>query len=298
MVVRIGTDRSETLRGTQGADYIDGRGGNDTILGLGGDDQLFGSLGANRLDGGAGRDAAGFAFSEDDGATGFLPVNADLNRGTYTVGGAVTRLAGIEDLFGSEADDRLVGDAGANSLQGLDGDDLIFGNGGNDRLVGYAGADEVFGGAGADSIDTVIGSGSFDPDEVHGGSGNDTFRLGLNPDQAWGDAGADVFEVGVTTFSDEPLEPLFTVRDFSARSGDVIDLPEFDPDGSGDPQPYTFVGTGALARNGVAEVRFEQRGGATFVQYEVADDDEFGQEVNEIALTGRLTLTADDFILG
>ncbi len=66
MVVRIGTDANETLRGTRGADILDGRGGDDRVLGRRGDDVLLGGPGANLLDGGPGRDAAGFLFDEED----------------------------------------------------------------------------------------------------------------------------------------------------------------------------------------------------------------------------------------
>lgn len=47
----------------------------------------------------------------------------------------------ITDLFGSEAGDRLSGDAGANVISGAGGDDWITGRGGDDMLDGGAGRD-------------------------------------------------------------------------------------------------------------------------------------------------------------
>ena len=41
-VNEVGTDRPDTLRGTNGADNLSGEGGNDILLALSGKDHLFG----------------------------------------------------------------------------------------------------------------------------------------------------------------------------------------------------------------------------------------------------------------
>lgn len=54
--VIVGTDRAETLRGTNGRDLIFGMGGADSIYGNGGDDCLVGGDGADSIRGGDGND--------------------------------------------------------------------------------------------------------------------------------------------------------------------------------------------------------------------------------------------------
>ncbi len=75
----------------------------------------------------------------------------------------------VLNVIGSNDDDVLTGDGGANILNGLDGNDQLFGLGGNDTLIGGAGDDVLAGGGGTDSID--------------GGEGNDTNSFeGIGPD--------------------------------------------------------------------------------------------------------------------
>lgn len=61
-------------------------------------------------------------------------------------------LASIENLVGSNYNDRLVGDALANRLAGLAGADRLLGGGGDDRLEGGSGSDILDGGTGADTM--------------------------------------------------------------------------------------------------------------------------------------------------
>jgi hypothetical protein len=78
---------------------------------------------------------------------GVSSVVADLNSGQAT-GFGNDRLVSIEDLFGDEGDDTLIGDGAANLLVGFEGDDHLEGRGGNDRLRGGADTDFLDGGAG------------------------------------------------------------------------------------------------------------------------------------------------------
>jgi Ca2+-binding RTX toxin-like protein len=294
MVVRLGADRAETLQGGGGDDTLDGRGGDDRLLGLAGDDLLLPGAGANRVDGGPGRDAVAFALDEAGEIFGpASAVRADLAAGTYAVGGAVTRLAGVEEVFGGLAGDLLAGDGLANGLFGQGGDDRLLGRGGDDLLIGGDGRDVVLGGAGDDTLDAT-GSADDLPDDLRGGAGDDLLRLGQSGDAARGGAGADQFQAGVRVFGDDGGGPLFTIRDFDPGEGDVIGLPAF---ADGDTQQrYAFVGTRPLAANGRAEVGFEHRGGETVVRFEAAEGDL--RTVNEFRLAGRVDLAADDFLLG
>jgi len=70
----------------------------------------------------------------------------------------------IENAYGGEGDDRIVGNTARNMLAGSDGKDRISGNEGNDTLKGGSGNDALAGGAGSDVL--------------YGGSGRDAFRFG------------------------------------------------------------------------------------------------------------------------
>ena len=68
----------------------------------------------------------------------------------------------IENAFGGEGADTIIGNAvantlrgngGADTLYGYDGDDLLYGGSGNDALYGGNGNDSLLGGAGADVLD-------------------------------------------------------------------------------------------------------------------------------------------------
>jgi Ca2+-binding RTX toxin-like protein len=143
----------QTAYGLGGDDFItaeffaDGGDGNDnlsaygTIIGGNGDDFLSGSGGATSFIGGDGVDTANFGWY----STG---VTVDLVAGT---GGTNDHLTGIENVWGTNSADVLIGDGAANALTGWAGDDVLFGGGGADHLDG------------GDGIDTA----DYDPDLSH-----------------------------------------------------------------------------------------------------------------------------------
>ncbi|MEL7462998.1 MAG: calcium-binding protein [Pseudomonadota bacterium] len=147
----------ENVTGADGADMLAGRsfeGG--AIRGEAGDDTLSGGLGDDVLDGGADNDTAD--FSGAGSATQAILLNRDgIAQSTLSSGRDV--LIGIENLIGSDFDDRLFGDAAANRIEGGDGGDTID---------GVAGGDSLFGGAGNDGFRARGG-----PDLFHGGYGVD-----------------------------------------------------------------------------------------------------------------------------
>ncbi|NER24305.1 MAG: calcium-binding protein [Symploca sp. SIO1C2] len=105
---------------------------NDRLIGDDGNNVLYGSAGIDYFDGGEGIDTVHFIYEK-------FAINADLsrNRATYTndVGVEVVEtLVNIENLVGSNFDDRLIGDDGNNQLRG---------NGGADYFDGGAGIDSV-----------------------------------------------------------------------------------------------------------------------------------------------------------
>ena len=164
----------DVLDGGDGDDQLYGNDGNDSILGGAGYDNLYGGAGNDTLDGGADYDSLQF-FAETSG------VSVDLLAGTATGTSIGTDVVlGIENVFGSQYADTLVGGAGSDNLDGQDGNDVISGGDGDDFLRGWRGADTLTGGAGVDHFD-VMGEMSGVPDTTI-----DTitdFAVGLDGDQ-------------------------------------------------------------------------------------------------------------------
>lgn len=165
------TKNADLIAGDDGHDWIYGDDGNDLLLGAGGNDILLGNHGDDTLIPGYGIDFIYGGFLDGDSG------NDTVSYGNYTSGVEVSlkygygfqkslgdadkdTLRGMENIAGSNYEDRLVGDAGANKIYGNGGNDLLGGMEGNDSLYGGNGDDEISGGLGADVID--------------GGAGNDT----------------------------------------------------------------------------------------------------------------------------
>jgi Ca2+-binding RTX toxin-like protein len=145
----------ESLFGTDFADRLTGDAGTNLLRGSSGDDILAGLGGADQLDGVTGIDTATYGNSA-------AAVQVSLASGTGTGGDAQGDTCYlIENLVGSNFNDFLIGDAGANSLTGGDGDDtiqsgagndVVSGGNGNDLIAAYGGTDAIDGGAGIDTV--------------------------------------------------------------------------------------------------------------------------------------------------
>lgn len=163
----------DTIIGSSVANRIDAGGGNDFVDGGAGDDVLIGGAGADKLVGGAGIDTASyetmataFAAPTVDAASGISidGVKVDLKVNSSSDGNAAPATkasqgdaAGdwfyqIENLTGSNFNDLLHGDDGANVLRGGDGNDALFGGLGDDTLSGDAGNDYLDGEAGMNTV--------------------------------------------------------------------------------------------------------------------------------------------------
>jgi Ca2+-binding RTX toxin-like protein len=124
----IGSGFNDVLTGSSGANLLQGWLGNDT---------LNGGLGNDTLDGGTGTDTASYA-----GATAGVTVTlATPGVAQNTLNAGTDTLTSIENLLGSDFNDSLTGDAGANHLQGGLGDDTLNGAAGVDTLIGGDGND-------------------------------------------------------------------------------------------------------------------------------------------------------------
>ena len=132
-----GSGHGDMLRGDGLANMLYGLDGADELYGNGGDDVLQGGAGADHLDGGAGMDTASYRLS---GAG----VRVNLAEGTAEGGhaqGDVIR--SIENVAGSDYEDVIRGDNGANHLLGGAGDDILHGGAGADLLDGGKGTDLI-----------------------------------------------------------------------------------------------------------------------------------------------------------
>lgn len=141
-----------------------------------GADVFVGTAGFDSFNGGAGRDIVTYHQSTKG-------VQLSLGGGGQMGGFANgDRLVSIENAIGSNFNDVLVGNAGANVLVGLNGNDTIIGGGGADRLHGDGGNDHLSnhgslnvtsyfdGGSGKDVIFFSTQGGNA---EITTGSGND-----------------------------------------------------------------------------------------------------------------------------
>lgn len=261
----LGGDGRERLFGDVGADLLEGGGANDllvggnesdTLEGGDGDDVLRPGAGADQIDGGAGsRDMIDYL--------GSASVWVNLSTGEFALGDAAGDVAsGIEWIAGSNTNDRLTGDGGANVLYGRGGFDILAGEAGHDVLDGGGLDDILRGGTGADVL--------------RGGTGADKFAYAFTAEST-----------GVPTLRDRIL-------DFSRAEGDLIDIDAIDASTllAGD-QDFIFIGGAGFTAAG--QVRFVVSGGNTLVSANT--DGNTGTAEFSVLLIGAITLTAADFDL-
>lgn len=161
-------DDATTATGTAANDRFDTGGGDDVIRGFAGDDIVYRwRAGDLTFNGGAGSDR--LIFAPADGLVPNPPkgvvANLATGKGLNPFGGKLT-LSGVENVTGTNHDDRLTGNTAANELfSGKGGADVILGKGGADGIFvdhGFAGIEtgRVFdGGKGVDTL-YIYGDGS------------------------------------------------------------------------------------------------------------------------------------------
>jgi Ca2+-binding RTX toxin-like protein len=256
---------SNILAGNGGDDILYGFGGDDILLGGAGGDWLFGGAGADRLDGGAGRDIARYEES---------PAAVAISLITDAAGGGDAEgddLNSIEDVSGSQFNDTLIGDDGANTLLGM---------GGNDVVKGYGGADWLAGIDGDDWLD--------------GMEGNDYIAGGLGRDVLVGGAGADRFDWNSTADTSVSAGTMDRIEDFNFAQGDRIDLGDIDANAyvAGN-QAFNFIGTAAFSGT-PGEINYYYSGGNTIIQLQTGVDADIE---GGIVLKGLHTPDASWFVL-
>lgn len=306
----------DSLSGGSGNDLIKGQGGNDTlstgsgydtVYGGAGDDRIYSSSsyggGAKELYGDGGNDIiyAGRDVETIYGGAGYDTVSYLVSSsetvtvhfdGTPGSGGNAEgdRLFGIEKVsFSLSGATTVHGDGKANEMSGGSGTDTFYGAGGADTLNGGSGDDSLYGGAGKDRLD-----GGFGADRLSGGAGNDTLTGAYDADTLTGGKGADHFVYAATGHSSVALGSVDRITDFNRNQKDRIDLSaiDADPATAGD-QAFRFIRQAAFSGT-AGELRFGHQGQKTIVE---ADTNGDGTADLTIELTGRIGLTAGDFIL-
>jgi len=193
-----GYEDDDILHGGEADDWLYGDEGNDVLYGWGGLNSIDGGLGADLLYGG---DWVDFYFVDDpddqvfeeefglrtDSDWVYASISAYL--GAYANVEHLT-LEGSADLYGvgTDADNSINGNAGANLILGGAGADRIGGEAGNDALFGESGDDYILGGNGVDYL--------------VGGTGLDTLDGGQGSDALYGEDGHDVLQGGNGFYTD------------------------------------------------------------------------------------------------
>ena len=159
-----GNNGNNMLAGLQGADTIDGGSGTDTasyaasasgvtvslstgvntggdaqgdillnienITGSGFNDVIEGSAGTNTLNGGLGTDLLSYEAAADG-----VTINIGSTSAQATGGAGTDTVLGFEDVRGSNFNDTISGNTGANVLTGGTGIDTLLGKAGSDRYI-------------------------------------------------------------------------------------------------------------------------------------------------------------------
>ena len=268
-----GNSSNNILDGGAGDDTLDGGAGNDTLMGGYGDDilnatagndwdWLYGGAGDDTLNsgaggaifsGGAGNDIFNGSSGEDSAdyrwITGGIGIYVTLEQSVVTNDGYGNQdsLIGIEQIWGSQYDDTMIGDQNDNYLSGSAGNDVLNGLGGNDTLLAFYGNntldggsdnDWLSGGSGNDTLDGGSGNDTLDGrsgndtlngrsgnDTLNGGSGNDTLNGGSGNDTLDGVSGNDTAiysgshtQFNITILSDRSIQ----IQDTSGNEGTDI----------------------------------------------------------------------------
>jgi Ca2+-binding RTX toxin-like protein len=207
-----GSDLADQINGLGGADRLDGgRGddllfggdGNDTLLGGSGNDLLFGGLGDDAISGGAGVDTVSYAnqtagiyvdmsghvvqtlYLDNEEHDHDTDGDGDHDSDDHTPPMLETdTLSSIERVIGSDHDDLFIAYEGSVYFDGGNGNDTLMG--------GVTGVSVLVGGAGDDEL-IAVGTAAW----MTGGDGADEFRYSFAAPSTITD-----FESGIDTIWD------------------------------------------------------------------------------------------------
>jgi serralysin len=301
LIFGSGGDDHITMSGV--TDFLMLDGGNDTDDAGDGDDTIFAANlnytvkpGVSDVNGGDGIDTFALDY-RDDGSGQIIDFFAkgqtvDLQKGSFHVKPDATyNFRSIENLRGSEFNDKLLGNGVANYIDGEEGKDVLTGQGGKDTLMGNLGDDTLMGGGGKDSLD-----GGNDDDKLDGGIGADELKGNVGADVLTGGVSADHFVYVTDTDSNKQLG-FDTITDFKQKQHDKIDISAIElPDPEKD--HYKLIGDHKFGHHAgeIQVVEHDEKGKAhdfTMVNIDLLGK---GKADMEIELTGLVHLDKGDFI--
>ena len=332
-----GSGYKDKLTGGAGNNVINGNDGNDVIYGLGGNNDLYGDNGNDSLLSGRGDDLLdggnGVDFANYQKAGAGVTVDLSIRFPQNTGGAGTDTLVRIENLIGSDFNDRLTGDDGANTLDGLDGNDTLDGGAGKDRMIGGRGDDVYYVDRRGDTVTELVGEGrdtvfttvDFDAgdDEIEiirvdtsvgrsltasdfdtlliGNVGLDTLTGGAGQDRLVGGGGVDILTGGggrdVFAFgegdSGRKIAAADHITDLSKADRDRIDLRDIDAIAGNGDDAFTFVGTSAFSF-AAGQLRYQIVSGQTHIFGDTNGD---GKADFALVLDTQVTLVAADFLL-
>lgn len=228
----------DLITGSDEADTIGGDEGNDTLVGGLGGDLINDGAGDDLVRGGGGNDSFWPQFSPNDGKDDYRGgsgidtisyVDRDIPVAVSLDGAADDGVQGerdnvhpdVEDIWGGDGDDVLVGSAAANHLRGQGGNDELYGGDGDDDLDDFYGVNVLVGDAGNDDLTGSPDGGDF----LDGGEGDDVLDGWAGNDTLDGGPGVDQFLAG---YGDDVLYNDDGFAD-AVDCGPGIDDPEPDP---------------------------------------------------------------------
>lgn len=157
----FGGGGADKLFGEKGIDLLDGRQGNDVMFGGADNDTIAdGSLagyGDDLIDGEGGTDHVTYA-----GHQSAVQIKLDVSNKSGALGkGEVDSIFHVEQVTGTDYDDKIWGNNSANLIFAGKGNDVVYGQGGDDMIFGQEGNDQLYGGLGKDVLIGNVGNDLF-----------------------------------------------------------------------------------------------------------------------------------------
>ncbi|MDO6963227.1 calcium-binding protein [Rhizobium alvei] len=206
-------------------------------------------------------------------------LSAAFDTGIDAIGKIVAKAFAGADMF--------TGSSGKDEINAFGGNDYVLGQNGNDTLSGGNGNDTVYGGLGNDAVYGDRALNEVGNDILRGDEGNDTLYGGAGQDKIWGGDGTDVF--AFSSSKEFMTTDIDQIMDFKQSQGDKIDLTGFQDD-------IVFIGKDAFNAELGNQVRYVQKNGDTFIQFNKHLDFDTTPDM-VIQLEGKINLVASDFIL-
>ncbi|MEO0883357.1 MAG: CHRD domain-containing protein [Pseudomonadota bacterium] len=248
----------DVISGNASVNVLNGNGGSDQLFGEGGDDTLISDGIDTVLNGGEGTDTVDFSGITDSGINIDLDTNtpapgpetqigaAELFDGDNAIDNNPFEVIDVENVVGTDQNDRIFGNNEINVLDGEGGDDVFHSFGGADFVNGGEGTDTVlFSAGGAVTIDlddngdavASVGDTVTSIENITGSAaGDDTISGNASSNVLNGNGGADTLigEGGDDTFISDALDTI--------DGGTGIDTVDFSGISAANPTTGAFTG--------------------------------------------------------